>query len=324
VGLLEAVAVAEEDLLDGLFAVSLETSLLPADVEATPLPLAVNKNDNDNYNAVAVAEEDLLDELFAVSLETSLLPADVEATPLPLAAGITTKLPSPAVNKNDNDNNNDFDVAEEDLLDGIFAVSLETSLFSEEKTMTTSPVNNSEYNNNYNDVDISLQKSLTGKSDDVIERVSELPSHADSSTDSSVHQLDNSSSRKVSILLVEEDINNEAAEDNSCTLDTDEDEDMVEAEEERLCENCNCIACKDGEVIASTLEFGGRLGCKVAVANCVTSYWGNGYRAQRGEVAKIDSTDRVTVQWVDGSESQFNVHPTERPETDTVLCFHCR
>jgi len=63
---------------------------------------------------------------------------------------------------------------------------------------------------------------------------------------------------------------------------------------------------------------------QVAVANCVTSYWGNGYRAQRGEVTKIDSTDRVTVQWVDGSESQFNVHPTERPETDSVLCFHCR
>jgi len=214
-------------------------------------------------------------------------------------------------------------VAEEDLLDGLFAVSLETSLFSEEKTTTTSPVNNSEYNNdNYSVVDVSLQKILTGKSDDVIVRVSELPSTAGSTTDSSVHQLDNSSSRKVSILLVEEDMNKEAAEDNSCTLDTDEDEDMAEAEE-AMCENCNCIVCKDGEVIASTLEFGGRLGCQVAVANCVTSYWGNGYRAQRGEVTKIDSTDRVTVHWVDGSESQFNVHPTERPETDTVLCFHC-
>ena len=28
------------------------------------------------------------------------------------------------------------------------------------------------------------------------------------------------------------------------------------------------------------------------------------------QVTKIDSTDRLTVQWVDGSESQFNVHPT--------------
>ena len=28
------------------------------------------------------------------------------------------------------------------------------------------------------------------------------------------------------------------------------------------------------------------------------------------QVTKIDSTDRVRVQWVDGSESQFNVHPT--------------
>ena len=138
-------------------------------------------------------------------------------------------------------------MAEEDLLDGLFAVSLETSLL---------PSDN-DNDNNYNDA--TLQTSLLsseeeattipsdGKSDDVIERVAELPSPAeDNTTDSSV-QLDNSSSRKVSILLVEEHINNEAAEDNSCTLDTDEDEDMAETEEP-LCENCNCIACKDGEV----------------------------------------------------------------------------
>merc|ERR1712240_186711 len=63
---------------------------------------------------------------------------------------------------------------------------------------------------------------------------------------------------------------------------------------------------------------------EVAVANCVTSYWGNKFRAQQGKVSKIDCLDRVTVRWVDGSESQFNVHPTDRPDTDTVLCFHCR
>jgi len=187
-------------------------------------------------------------------------------------------------------------VAEEELLDELFAVSLQTKLLSsEEEKTTTIP--------------------LDGQSDNV------MKSLTNDTADSSV-QLDNASSRKVSISLVE-NINNEAAENNSCTLDTDEDEDMTEADE-ATCENCDCIACKDGEVIASTLEFGGRLGCQVAVANCVTSYWGNGYRAQRGEVTKIDSTDRVTVQWVDGSESQFNVHPTERPETDSVLCFHCR
>ena len=28
------------------------------------------------------------------------------------------------------------------------------------------------------------------------------------------------------------------------------------------------------------------------------------------QVSKIDCLDRVTVRWVDGSESQFNVHPT--------------
>lgn len=187
-------------------------------------------------------------------------------------------------------------VAEEELLDELFAVSLQTKLLSsEEEKTTTIP--------------------LDGQSDNV------MKSLTNDTADSSV-QLDNASSRKVSISLVE-NINNEAAENNSRTLDIDEDEDMTEADE-ATCENCDCIACKDGEVIASTLEFGGRLGCQVAVANCVTSYWGNGYRAQRGEVTKIDSTDRVTVQWVDGSESQFNVHPTERPETDSVLCFHCR
>ena len=138
-------------------------------------------------------------------------------------------------------------VAEEDLLDGLFAVSLETSLLS------------SDNDNNYNVNDAatlqtsslsSEEKATTipsaGKSDDVIERVTEMPSPAEDSTTDSSAQLDNSSSRKVSILLVE-DINNEAAEDNSCTLDTDEDEDMAEAEE-ALCENCSCIACKDGEV----------------------------------------------------------------------------
>ena len=138
-------------------------------------------------------------------------------------------------------------VAEEDLLDGLFAVSLETSLL---------PSDN-DNDNNYNEATLqtsllsSEEKATTipsaGKSDDdVIERVSELTSPAeDNTTDSSV-QLDNSCSRKVSILLVE-DINNEVADDNSCTLDTDEDEDMAETEE-ALCENCGCIACKDGEV----------------------------------------------------------------------------
>jgi len=206
-------------------------------------------------------------------------------------------------------------VAEEELLDELFAVSLQTKLLSsEEEKTTTIP--------------------LDGQSDNV------MKSLTNDTADSSV-QLDNASSRKVSISLVE-NINNEAAENNICTLDTDEDEDMTEADE-ATCENCDCIACKDGEVIASTLEFGGRLGCQVgkvnlknttcfilnsnsevAVANCVTSYWGTGHRAQRGKVTKIDSTDRVTVRWVDGSKSQFNVHPTERPDTDTVLCFHCR
>jgi len=150
-------------------------------------------------------------------------------------------------------------VAEEERLDELFTVSLQTRLLSSEEEKTTTI-------------------SLADQSDNVIER---MQSPTNEKTDSSV-QLDNSSSRKVPISLTE-DLNNEAAEKNSYILDTDEDEDMTEVDE-AACENCDCIACKDGEVIASTLEFGGRLGCQVAVANCVTSYWGNGHRAQRGKV----------------------------------------
>ena len=150
-------------------------------------------------------------------------------------------------------------VAEEELLDELFAVSLQTKLLSsEEEKTTTIP--------------------LDGQSDNV------MKSLTNDTADSSV-QLDNASSRKVSISLVE-NINNEAAENNSRTLDIDEDEDMTEADE-ATGENCDCIACQDGEgdysdicapdlqvvaqVIASTLEFGGRLGCQVRSFPFVTS-----------------------------------------------------
>jgi len=115
-------------------------------------------------------------------------------------------------------------------------------------------------------------------------------------------------------------------ENNSVTnIMKNQDEEYNEAvSKEAECENCGCVACRDGHVIGSTLELRGKLGCQVAVANCVTSYWGNGYRAQRGQVTSLDSLSTVSVRWVDGSESQYNVYHTEKPETDSVLCFHCR
>ena len=173
--------------------------------------------------AVALAEEELLDGLFAVSLETSLLPADEKAM-----------TPSPANNSKDNDNYNCnyVDVAEEELLDGLFAVSLQTRLLSSEEKATTIPL-------------------AGGQSDNAIERMTELPSPAaDNTVDPSVQLVDNSSSRNVL-----RDISSKTAEDNSCTLDiTDEDEDMAEADE-ASCENCGCIACKDGEVDCSVLQI---------------------------------------------------------------------
>jgi len=124
------------------------------------------------------------------------------------------------------------------------------------------------------------------------------------------------------IPLVEEDEQSKKiGNDEEEILDT-EGEELSENEEE--CINCGCLACRDGQVIGSTLQLGGKLGCQVAVANCVSSYWGSGYRAQRGEVTKLDSLSTVSVRWVDGSESQYNVYFTEHPDTDSVLCFHCR
>ena len=100
--------------------------------------------------------------------------------------------------------------AEEDILDGLFALSLETSL-----SATTIP--SSAY-------DASAQS---------------VP--ANNTKDS---KLDDA--REVSIVF-NEDERSDSREDNWAALDTEEDEDMVDAEK-RSCGNCGCIACKDGEV----------------------------------------------------------------------------
>ena len=106
-------------------------------------------------------------------------------------------------------------VAEEDILDGLFAVSLETSLSVSENNATTIP--SSAY-------DASAQS---------------VP--ANNTKDS---KLDDA--REVSIVFNEDERSN-SREDNWAALDTEEDEDMVDAEK-RSCGNCGCIACKDGEV----------------------------------------------------------------------------
>ena len=105
-------------------------------------------------------------------------------------------------------------VAEEDILDGLFAVSLETSL-----SATTIP--SSAY--------------------DASERMSAQSVPANNTKDS---KLDDA--REVSIVF-NEDERSDSREDNWAALDTEEDEDMLDAEK-RSCGNCGCIACKDGEV----------------------------------------------------------------------------
>jgi len=210
-------------------------------------------------------------------------------------------------------------LAEEDLLDNLFAISLQSSLLSTEPDILDNFCATSQQTSNL--LSPSGEKATIAEVESRVTEESEIPANYNSA--------------------MKERITQDGHKD---TVDTDQDDEMVEGEEkeEEVCKNCECLACLDGEVIASTLDFGGKLGCQatenlnnttcfilnsiteVAVANCVTSYWGNRFRAQQGKVSKIDCLDRVTVRWVDGTESQFNVHPTDRPDTDSVLCFHCR
>ena len=47
------------------------------------------------------------------------------------------------------------------------------------------------------------------------------------------------------------------------TVDTDQDDEMVEGEakEEEVCRNCGCLACLDGEVISPHLAAGSKAHC---------------------------------------------------------------
>jgi len=216
-------------------------------------------------------------------------------------------------------------LAEEDLLDNLFATSLQSSLLSTEPDILDNFCATSQQTSNLF-LSPPEEKATTAEVESRVTEESEFTANY---------------TNNIVASAMKERITQDGHKD---TVDTDQDDEMVEGEEkeEESCRDCGCLACLDGEVIASTLDFGGRLGCQaaenlnnttcfilnsiteVAVANCVTSYWGNRFRAQQGKVSKIDCLDRVTVRWVDGSESQFNVHPTDRPDTDTVLCFHCR
>merc|ERR1719481_756316 len=89
-----------------------------------------------------------------------------------------------------------------------------------------------------------------------------------------------------------------------------------------MCSNCKSSPCQDGSMIVDTQDMD--IGTKVAVPNCCKSYWGEGFRSQHGKVVKIDSLNMVTVHWVDGSESQYNLYRSQHPETDSVLSFNCR
>jgi len=89
-----------------------------------------------------------------------------------------------------------------------------------------------------------------------------------------------------------------------------------------VCKNCFSVPCLDGKVIVSTDQLT-NINSKVAVPNCSVDNWGTEFRAQRGQITGVASEDTVRVSWINGTESAYNVHDSDNPEADSVLCFNC-
>jgi len=87
------------------------------------------------------------------------------------------------------------------------------------------------------------------------------------------------------------------------------------------CSNCLASPCLDNTTIPHTEKM--VVGCQVAVKNnnC-PDRWGPGTMAQHGRVTKVPSPEMVGVRWCDGSESDYNVHLTDKKD-DPQLVYHC-
>ena len=132
-------------------------------------------------------------------------------------------------------------LAEEDLLDNLFATSLQSSLLSTEPDILDNFCATSQQTSNL--LPPSEEKATTADVESRVTEESEFPANYTNNIETSA---------------MKEHITQDGHKDN---VDTDQDDEMAEGEEEKeeeLCRNCGCLACQDGEVFSSHLVAGSK------------------------------------------------------------------
>ena len=133
---------------------------------------------------------------------------------------------------------------EEDLLDNLFATSLQSSLLSTEPDILDNFCATSQQTSNLF-LSPPEKKATTAEVESRVKEESEFPANYTNNNVASA---------------MKEHITQDGHKD---TVDTDQDDEMVEGEEkeEEVCRNCGCLACLDGEVISPHLVAGSKALC---------------------------------------------------------------
>ena len=128
---------------------------------------------------------------------------------------------------------------EEDYLDNLFATSLQSSLLSTEPDILDNFCATSQQTSNLF-LSPPEEKATTAEVESRVTEESEIPANYNSA--------------------MKERITQDGHKD---TVDTDQDDEMVEGEEkeEESCRDCGCLACLDGEVISPHLVAGSKAHC---------------------------------------------------------------
>ena len=131
---------------------------------------------------------------------------------------------------------------EEDLLDNLFATSLQSSLLSTEPDILDNFCATSQQTSNL--LSPPEEKATIAEVESRLSEESEFPANYTSNI----------------AAAMKEHITQDGHKD---TVDTDQDDEMVEGEEkeEEVCRNCGCLACLDGEVISPHLVAGSKAHC---------------------------------------------------------------
>ena len=134
-------------------------------------------------------------------------------------------------------------LAEEDLLDNLFATSLQSSLLSTEPDTLDNFCATSQQTSNL--LSTPEEKATTAEVESRVTEESEFTANY---------------TNNIVASAIKERITQDGHKD---TVDTDQDDEMVEGKEkeEEVCRNCGCLACLDGEVISPHLAAGSKAHC---------------------------------------------------------------